>query len=114
MNSTELKQGGSYAFKVIKEQSQNKFFRVTTDDGEGETPLYELIGDGGNSFESFEDNDSLRSEIEKLDPTEKQVVALRFVQGKSQSETGKILGVSQMFVSRAEKKIVEKLKDALL
>lgn len=33
MLSTELKQGGSYSFKLIKEQSQNKFFRVKTDDG---------------------------------------------------------------------------------
>ena len=87
---------------------------VKTEGGEAETPLYELIGDGGNSFESFEDNDALRTEIAKLDPTEKQVINLRFMQGKSQSETGKILGVSQMFVSRAEKKIVEKLKEALL
>ncbi|MCH5241667.1 MAG: ATP-binding protein [Muribaculaceae bacterium] len=34
MLSTDLKQGGSYSFKLIKEQSQNKFFRVKTDDGE--------------------------------------------------------------------------------
>lgn len=34
MLSTELKQGSSYPFKVIKEQSQNKFFRVRTDDGQ--------------------------------------------------------------------------------
>ena len=67
-----------------------------------------------SGFESFEDSESLKTEIEKLDPTEKKVVTLRFVQGKSQSEVGKILGVSQMFVSRAERKIVEKLKDALL
>ena len=33
MLSTDLKQGGSYSFKLIKEQSQNKFFRVKTDDG---------------------------------------------------------------------------------
>ena len=34
MLSTDLKQGGSYVFKLIKEQSQNKFFRVRTDDGQ--------------------------------------------------------------------------------
>ena len=42
------------------------------------------------------------------DVHEQKVVSLRFVQGKSQAEVGKILGVSQMFVSRAERKIVEK------
>lgn len=33
MLSTDLKQGSSYSFQLIKEQSQNKFYRVKTDDG---------------------------------------------------------------------------------
>ena len=82
--------------------------------GDGEGHLYDVIPDMTDGFESFEDSESLRSEISKLDPTEQKVVALRFVQGKSQSEVGKILGVSQMFVSRAERKIVEKLRKSLL
>lgn len=88
--------------------------RVKAEDGEADAPLYDIIGDDGGTFERFEDTESLKTEIEKLDPTERKVVALRFLQGKSQAEVGKILGVSQMFVSRAERKIVEKLKDALL
>ena len=88
--------------------------RVQSEDGEADSPLYDIIGDDGGSFERFEDTESLKAEIKKLDPTEQKVVALRFLQGKSQTEVGKILGVSQMFVSRAERKIVEKLKDALL
>ncbi len=87
---------------------------VPSQNGEDEAPLYDVISDGGNSFEDFENSESLKAEIQKLDPTEQKVVTLRFLQGKSQSEVGKILGVSQMFVSRAERKIVEKLKDALL
>ena len=85
---------------------------VKSEDGEG--LLYDIIPDTRDGFESFEDSESLRTEIKKLDPTEQKVVSLRFVDGKSQAEVGKILGVSQMFVSRAEKKIVEKLKEALL
>ncbi len=87
---------------------------ATVKGDEGEGLLYDVIPDANNGFETFEDSESLKTEIEKLDPTEKKVITLRFVQGKSQSEVGKILGVSQMFVSRAERKIVEKLKDALL
>ncbi|MBD5631729.1 MAG: sigma-70 family RNA polymerase sigma factor [Clostridia bacterium] len=88
--------------------------RVRGDDGESDAPLYDIIADDSKTFEDFEDSESLKTEIKKLDATEQQVVALRFLQGKSQAEVGKILGVSQMFVSRAERKIVEKLKDALL
>lgn len=85
---------------------------VQNEDSEG--ALYDVIPDNNDTFERFDDMDSLKTEIEKLDPTEKQVVTLRFVQGKSQAEVGKILGVSQMFVSRAERKIMEKLKEALI
>jgi RNA polymerase sigma-B factor len=85
---------------------------VKNEDGEG--LMYDIIPDNKDTFEKFEDFESLKTEIEKLDPTEKKVVTLRYIQGKSQSEVGKILGVSQMFVSRAERRIVEKLKEALL
>ena len=87
---------------------------VKSDDGLSETALKDVISSDTNVFEDFEDAESLRTEIEKLDPTEKQVIKLRYLQEKSQSEVGKIMGVSQMFVSRAERKIVEKLKEALL
>ena len=86
--------------------------KVGNDDGDGH--LYDVIPDRNDSFEKFEDFESLRTEIAKLDPTEQKVVSLRFLHGKSQSEVGKILGVSQMFVSRAERKIVEKLRESLL
>lgn len=85
---------------------------VGGEDGEGH--LYDVIPDTSNTFEKFEDAESLRTEIAKLDPTEQKVVSLRFIHGKSQAEVGKLLGVSQMFVSRAERKIVEKLRGALL
>lgn len=86
---------------------------TTVKSEDSEVPLYEVIADDNSSFEKFEDAEALKAEIAKLSSTEKRVVSLRFVQGKSQSEVGKILGVSQMFVSRAERKIVEKLKEAL-
>lgn len=86
--------------------------KVSGEDGEGH--LYDLIPDSNDSFENFEVNESLKTEIKKLDPIEQKVVALRFVQGKSQAEAGNILGVSQMFISRAERKIVLKLRESLL
>lgn len=80
---------------------------------DSDVPLYEMIADEKNSFENFEDGESLKAEIAKLSDVEKKVVTLRFLQGKSQAEVGKILGVSQMFVSRAERRIVGKLREAL-
>jgi len=80
---------------------------------DSDAPLYEVIPDDNSTFEKFENNESLRTEVAKLSPVERQLVSLRFVKGLSQAETGKQLGVSQMFVSRTERKIVEKLREAL-
>lgn len=41
---------------------------------------------------------------------EKQLIELRYFQDKTQSETGKILGISQVQVSRMERKVLNKLK----
>ena len=81
---------------------------------DSDVPLYEVIADNTFSFDKFEESEAIKSEISKLNTTEQQVIKLRFIDGKSQAEVGKILGVSQMFVSRAERKILEKLKSALL
>lgn len=80
---------------------------------DSDVPLYEMIADDKNPFEKFEDGESLKAEIKKLSPIEREVVSLRFLQGKSQAEAGKALGVSQMFISRSERRIVEKLREAL-
>ena len=45
--------------------------------------------------------------------TEKQLVKYRFVDELSQSETANKLGVSQMFVSRLERKLLARLKENL-
>ena len=86
---------------------------ATVRNDDGETPVYDFIADDNRSFENFEDREALRTEIAKLSGIEQKVVELRFLHGKSQAEVGKELGMSQMFVSRAEKKIIEKLKEAL-
>lgn len=55
----------------------------------------------------------LKSEIEKLEPLEKQIIYSRYYNDLTQSETSKELGISQVQVSRKETKILEKLKTRL-
>lgn len=60
--------------------------------------------------ESMLDNMVLKDIISSLPSRDKQIIALRFFQDKTQSEIAKKLGVSQVQVSRLECKILEKLK----
>ena len=63
--------------------------------------------------EDIIENLVLKNEIEKLDARDKQILILRYFRGKTQSEVGQMLGVSQVQVSRIEAKIIEHLKQKI-
>lgn len=52
--------------------------------------------------------------IEKLDEIEKNVIMLRYFSEKTQVESAQILGISQVQVSRKEKKALEKLRKTMV
>ena len=51
--------------------------------------------------------------INSLEKRDKEIILLRYYTDKTQSEVGKILGISQVQVSRIEKRILEKMKKEL-
>lgn len=53
---------------------------------------------------------ALKQLIEKLEDREKQIILLRFYKDKTQSEVAKVLGITQVQVSRIEKKILNSMK----
>lgn len=52
--------------------------------------------------------------INCLDEREKQIILLRYYRGKTQTEIASILGISQVQVSRIEKKVLQKMKNELM
>jgi len=66
-------------------------------------------GVGGNENELV-DKIVLKQVINSLPPREKQIIFLRYFKEKTQSQIAKILGVSQVHVSRIEKKVLEDLR----
>ena len=81
---------------------------------------YELTEDGENNLYDYEayvekgyDEDviMLKDEIEKLSPFERKIIESRYFEDKSQSETSKLLGISQVQVSRKENKILSKIRN---
>jgi len=56
----------------------------------------------------------LKEEINNLPDDEKNLILARYFEDKSQQETSKILGISQVQVSRYEAKILTKLKTKLV
>ena len=83
------------------------------EDGEGERSLHALIADGEDGYEAFETKEALRAAMADFSDTEKMIVKYRFADGLSQSDTAQKLGVSQMFISRMERKLLGKLREQL-
>ncbi len=75
--------------------------------------LYSLIADSEDKYEKFETKEALRAAMRDWSDTEKALIKYRYVDELSQSETAKRLGVSQMFISRMERKLLLRLKERL-
>lgn len=88
--------------------------------------IYESIYDNGGSEihlidtiagEEIEDGIINRVMIDdilkRLKPREKEIILLRYFRGKTQSEIAKIIGVSQVQISRIEKKAIERIRDEM-
>lgn len=65
------------------------------------------------SDEDIIDNLVLKELMRKLDPKERKLIFLRFFKDKTQMEIAKILGVSQVQVSRLITKTINKLQEAV-
>lgn len=67
----------------------------------------------GDEYSSIDDKISVRDAIKALPPEDKKLVALRFYGGLTQSDAARELGISQVQVSRREKKILSFLRQKL-
>lgn len=56
---------------------------------------------------------TLHKMIDHLMPRDKQVILLRYFKDKTQTDVAKILGISQVQVSRIEKRILNSMKKEL-
>ncbi|MBQ3154050.1 MAG: sigma-70 family RNA polymerase sigma factor [Clostridia bacterium] len=77
----------------------------------GERALEDLIGT--DNIDELCEREALRQAVLDLPAEEKQLVLLRFYRGYSQQKAGEVLGMTQVKVSRTEKKILEKLRRML-
>ncbi len=77
----------------------------------GDTPIENFIGE--DSTPEIIERLALRQAIETLCEEERELIKYRYYKGYSQSKTALIFGVTQVKISRTEKKIIEKLKKAL-
>ena len=80
---------------------------------ESATTLCDIIPDD-DDISAITEIIALRQSLCKLEEKEKKLIELRFFKEFTQSRTARVLGVSQVTVSRLEKTILEKLKQQMI
>ena len=80
--------------------------------GEDGFTLELVLGDYG-AEERMVEHVALRALIEKLPARERQVIALRYYHGMTQQDAARVLRVSQVQISRLERRAVETLRKML-
>lgn len=77
--------------------------------GETEVTLEQVLGDDGQE-ERLIERFALDAAMEALPERERMVIALRFFHGLTQDKTAKVLGFSQVQVSRLERRALEAMR----
>ena len=97
--------------KVYAPQSLDQSIDQSSDDRD--TNLSDLIGEEDRDMLQFENRDLINRCMEDLNEVEKKILLGRYIDKKTQIVIAKELDISQMTVSRMEKKILKKFKASL-
>ena len=76
---------------------------------DGESTLESFLGREDSRFEKMERSDLLKWLLDKLNPQERELLELRYLKNMGQRDAAKQLGISQMQVSRLERRILSRL-----
>ncbi|HWS42242.1 MAG TPA: RNA polymerase sporulation sigma factor SigE [Pseudoflavonifractor sp.] len=95
---------------------------LNTDWDGNELLLSDILGTEGDTvmrpIEADVDRKLLMDAMEKLNPRERQIITMRFgldgLPDRTQKEVADLLGISQSYISRLEKRIISRLKREIL
>ncbi len=96
------------ASKVYSPQSLDVSYDSNNE--EKDINLSDFIGEEDKYFGRIENSDFILKSMEKLNDIEKQILIERYFNKKTQVSIAESLDVSQMTISRIEKKVLQKLK----
>lgn len=100
-----LEAGGAYSTVPLDNESD--------DDSPGPS-LSDTLGIEDAAFETVENIAALKPLLAELPAREQRILALRFFDGRTQSEIAAELGISQMHVSRLLARTLERLREGML
>ena len=100
-------------FAIEAQRPVESIYQEEQGDEKNKRELISKIPSNNNQEKYIVNNMALAQIIENLDSRERQIIILRFYRDKTQTQVGKMLGISQVQVSRIEKNVLSKIKQKL-
>ncbi len=97
---------------AVAETATGQIESLSRESGEDGFTLEQILGDYTQEERMLE-HVALREAIGKLSEREKSVISLRFYHGMTQERAAKVIGVSQVQVSRIERRAIQAMRDFL-
>lgn len=94
------------------ESIDNTYYRDNKDGNS--INLIERLSNNRDEEEIITNKITLEKIINALKPRDKEIILLRFYKEKTQTQVAKILGITQVQVSRLEKRILNNMKEMIL
>lgn len=81
---------------------------------DGKVCLLDKLSDQEDEAEKIVNKISIKELIQSLDEKEKEIILLRYYKQKTQMQVANILGISQVQVSRIEKRVLNSMRNKLI
>lgn len=86
---------------------------ATEENGDGVSCLWEALGRDDDAISEIQERDWVASALEGLEERERSIIFYRYFGEASQAEVARRLGISQMHVSRLERRAIARLRELL-
>lgn len=105
---------------VLETMEMGRSYRTLSVDSELEADrdgntvtLLDLVGNKDTGYEHIDHEMFLENILQVLNDREKEVIRLTYYENMSQKQTGKMMGISQMHVSRLQRRAIHKLRETI-
>jgi len=98
----------SFALDAVR--PVNSIYEERTTGSEDDRTIIDRLANKEDEATTITNRLVLKQLIENLNDREKQVILLRFYRDKTQAQVAKVLGITQVQVSRIERKILDSMK----
>lgn len=98
------------ALEALETASSLQFMMIDGAENQDGEAMESMLGSEDTGYEDVVNRETVRAVLDGLNETDKRLVICRYIHGMTQAEIALEMGITQMTVSRMERRILELLK----